>query len=46
LFGQGCDLQDLTPFQHSLFPSAAPGTPWWKKNWLPADHPGRRIVAE
>jgi serine/threonine-protein kinase len=19
---------------------------WWKKHWLPADHPGRRIVAE
>jgi serine/threonine-protein kinase len=19
---------------------------WWKKNWLPADHPGRRIVPE
>jgi site-specific DNA recombinase len=24
----------------------APGTPWWKKNWLPADHLGCRIVAE
>jgi hypothetical protein len=44
------DVQEIMALLDAVL-AEQPWTPeqidaWWRRNWLPADHPGRRIVAE